>query len=66
MGPLSAVAVVFYLVIAGLTGTGGISASPHTLGWIALICAALVLLDTFLLHFVPRYERVVRRREVTQ
>lgn len=47
MGPLSAVAISIFLVLYGLTGIGSITASPHTLGWFAIIAAIVVLIDTF-------------------
>jgi hypothetical protein len=47
MGPLSAVAVAFLFIMLGLTWIGWITVATHGLGVIALICAALVLIDTF-------------------
>jgi hypothetical protein len=47
MGPLSAVATSFFLVLYGLTGIAWITASPKALGTVALVSAVLVLLDTF-------------------
>lgn len=50
MGPLSAVAVSLWLVIYAATGITWISASPKFLGWLALIVAAVVIVDTFILN----------------
>jgi hypothetical protein len=47
MGPLSAVAISIWLILYGLTGIAWITASPKALGAVALIAAALVLIDTF-------------------
>ena len=47
MGPLSAVAIAFYLVFVGLAGIAWITASAHAIGIIAIVAAIVVLLDAF-------------------
>jgi uncharacterized membrane protein len=49
MGPLSAVAIAFYLVILALTNLGSVTASVHALGWIGIIAAVVILLDAFVI-----------------
>jgi hypothetical protein len=60
MGPLSAVAVSVWLIIYGLTEITWITASSKALGVIALIAAALVLIDTFW-HFAAHRVAVVKQ-----
>jgi hypothetical protein len=55
MGPLSAVAIVFFLVFFGLAGIAWITVSAHALGIIALLAAAVVLLDVFWFNSGRRY-----------
>lgn len=47
MGPVSTVAIAFLLILVGLTWVAAISASLHLLGIVALVVAAVVLIDTF-------------------
>ena len=47
MGPLSAVAVAFWLVFFGLTETAAITASPKVIGVLAIVAAVVILVDTF-------------------
>ena len=54
MGPVSAVAVSFFLVLYGLAGVAWITASPKVLGTIAILAAAVVLVDTFYHWFADR------------
>lgn len=55
MGPLSAVAISFWLALDGLTGIGSITASAHFLGWVGLIVAAVVLFDAFIINSGHRW-----------
>lgn len=57
MGPLSAVAVAFLFIMLGLTWIGWVTASAHALGIIALICAALVIIDAFWHYGRPYFAR---------
>lgn len=54
MGPLSAVAVSFWLTIYGLTDIKWITATPFTLGVFALIAAGVVMFETFVLGHLRR------------
>lgn len=47
MGPLSAVAVAFWLIFFGLVETAAITASPKVVGIIGIVAAVVVLVDTF-------------------
>jgi hypothetical protein len=47
MGPLSAVAISFFLAIYGLTEITWITASNKALGVIAIIATVVILLDAF-------------------
>jgi hypothetical protein len=55
MGPLSAVAVAFFLVMFGLNETAEITVKATALGWIAIIAAAVVLIDAFWVNTGVRY-----------
>lgn len=55
MGPLSAVAIAFFLVFFGLAGIAWITVSAHALGVIALIAAIVILLDAFWIGSGRRY-----------
>ena len=55
MGPLSAVALAFYLIFVGFVGIAWITASAHAIGIIALIAAVVVLLDVFWFNSGRRY-----------
>lgn len=50
MGPISAIAISFFLAILGLTWIAAITASIHVLGILALIATVIILLDTFWLY----------------
>jgi hypothetical protein len=47
MGPLSAIAVSFWLVLYGLTAIAWITASLHALGVVAIIATIVILVDVF-------------------
>jgi hypothetical protein len=47
MGPLSAVALAVWMFIVGLTWLGAITAGLHVLGWLSIIVAIVILVDTF-------------------
>lgn len=63
MGPLSAVAVAGWLIIYGLTAvSASISATPRGLGWLALVAAALVIIDVLFVRSEVRWAAWRRRR----
>lgn len=62
MNPLSAVAVAITLFLFGLTLGAWATISPRLMGAVFMICAAIVLIDTFWLRTAARWDAVRTRR----
>ncbi len=50
MKPLSAIALFVFLLLLGATWLKWVTAAVTVLGWVAVIVAIIIVLDTFVFH----------------